>query len=105
MGITKEPRLMRTQLVCSAIPLLSLWAAYRIQKLRVWLLLGIGLQVLIPTAIPMLDVLPMEISGIVFLAISTPISVLAMYYFTREWNTATTTTTTATPPSDTLQNV
>ena len=70
-------------MVLACIPVIDLWAAYRIEKLRVWVLLWIGMaligMVVNPTG--------QDLAGaIVAILIGIPIALFLMRYLTMEWN-------------------
>ena len=43
MPVSREVYSVKVQMVLACIPIIDLWAAYRIEKLRVWILLYAGM--------------------------------------------------------------
>ena len=43
MPVSREVYSVKIQMILACIPVIDLWAAYRIEKLRVWILLWIGM--------------------------------------------------------------
>ena len=70
-------------MVLACIPVIDLWAAYRIEKLRVWVLLWIGMaligMVVNPTGKDLAGIIASILIGI-------PIALFLMRYLTMEWN-------------------
>ena len=43
MPVSREVYSVKVQMILACIPVIDLWAAYRIEKLRVWVLLYVGM--------------------------------------------------------------
>ena len=70
-------------MLLSIIPVVDLWAAYRIEKLRLWILLWIGLTLISFTLEGIGDFTTQFVIGLI---IDIPISVFLMRHFTMDWN-------------------
>lgn len=74
---------LRGQMIFSVIPILNLWAAYRIRKLRWFVLLLIGIWA-ITFAISFL--IPFPFSSVIDIAIYAILVIYYMKKWTIEWN-------------------
>lgn len=103
MSVKRERYSVNIQMILSIIPVVDLWAAYRIEKLRFWILLWIGLVwvdlilmdlILIDSSLIELalsdstigSIAGYEIYLVVHFLIVIPIAVFLMKHFTMEWN-------------------
>ena len=83
MPVKREQYSVNIQMILAIIPIVDLWASYRIEKLRFWILLYIGLALLDLT---IESAAGYEISLVLSFLIGIPIGVFLMRYFTIEWN-------------------
>jgi len=84
MPVKREVYSVNIQMILSLIPFVDLWAAHRIEKLTLWLLLWVGMFVMgfgVGMAIPN----PTS-SFIVSTILGSIIAVVLMRHFTMEWN-------------------
>ena len=83
LPVSREVYSVKIQMVLACIPVIDLWAAYRIEKLRVWVLLWIGMaligMVVNPTGKDLAGIIASILIGI-------PIALFLMRYLTMEWN-------------------
>jgi len=83
MPVNREIYSVNIQMILSIIPFVDLWAAYRIEKLRLWVLLWIGM-ILIGSILELIvDPVTQSIIGVL---IGILIAVFLMRHFTIEWN-------------------
>jgi hypothetical protein len=83
MPVSREVYSVKVQMVLACIPIIDLWAAYRIEKLRVWLLLWTGLILLSFTINPEGE----YNAGIAInILIGFGAALFLMRYLTIEWN-------------------
>lgn len=83
MPVERKTYSVNVQMILSIIPIVDLWAAYRIEKLRLWVLFWIGMM-LISGALMVLG--DPTIEFIIGMAITIPIALFLMRHFTMEWN-------------------
>lgn len=83
MPIKREQYSVNIQMILSIIPIVDLWATYRIEKLRFWILLWIGLAMV---DLIIVSIAGYEISLVLSFLIGIPIGVFLMRHFTMEWN-------------------
>ena len=83
MPVSREIYSVNIQMILSIIPFVDLWAAYRIEKLRLWVLLWIGMILMGSVLELIVDPVTQSIIGIV---IGILIAVFLMRHFTIEWN-------------------
>ena len=83
MPVTREVYSVKIQMILAIIPIVDLWASYRIEKLRFWILLYVGLA-LVDFTID--SIAGYETSFVMSLLIGIPIGVFLMRHFTMEWN-------------------
>ena len=83
MPVTREAYSVKIQMILSVIPFVDLWAAYRIEKLRLWVAYWIGM-IMISLGLSVIGEPTTEF--IIALAIEIPIAVFLMRHFTMEWN-------------------
>ena len=84
MPVARRPYSVVIQIILSVIPIVDLWAAYRIEKLRLWILYWIGMFFV--GLMVGFFVVDSTASTIISLAVSIPIAIFLMRYFTIEWN-------------------
>jgi len=84
MPVKRKVYSVNIQMILSIIPVVDLWAAYRIEKLRLWVLFWIGMFIV--GFLVGLIVVDYTASTIINLLISIPIAVFLMRHFTIEWN-------------------
>lgn len=83
MPVSREVYSVKVQMVLACIPIIDLWAAYRIEKLRVWLLLYAGM-ILVGF---MVNPTGEDIAGAVIgFLIGLGAALFLMRYLTIEWN-------------------
>jgi len=80
----KKPVNVTRMIIYSIIPILSIYAGWRIQKF--WVLFGINLALGIGVGLPLGVVLVDPYNFFVSLAIQIPISVLIVRHFARKYN-------------------
>ena len=83
MEVKKEPVNINIQTVLALIPVVDLWAVYRVKKFRFWMILCVGfiaLSAFISTVIPF----PYDLITIVI--IEMPITAYLMRVWSKEWN-------------------
>ena len=85
----KQSVIVNRMIIYSFIPILSIYAGWRIQKF--WVLVGINLVIGYGLGIPLGIVVPYPYGGIVALAIEIPISVFVVRHFARKYNEKITT--------------
>ena len=83
MPVKREIISVNVQMILSLIPIIDLWASYRIEKLRFWILLYIGL-ILVDFTIE--SIAGYDASLVMSFVIGIPAGVLLMRYWTMEWN-------------------
>lgn len=83
MPVEKKTYSVNVQMILAIIPIVDLWAVYRIEKLRLWVLYWIGM-ILISGALTAIGDPTVEF--IIALAIEIPIAVFLMRHITMEWN-------------------
>ena len=84
MEVKNEPVNINIQTVLALIPIVDLWAVYRVKKFRFWGILCIGfiaLSAFISTRIPF----PYDLITIVIIEV--PITAYLMRAWSKEWNT------------------
>jgi len=83
MPVSREIYSVKIQMILACIPVIDLWAAYRIEKLRVWVLLWIGMALIGMLVNPTGE----DLGGIVIsFMISIAAALFLMRYLTMEWN-------------------
>jgi len=83
LPVSREVYSVKVQMVLACIPIIDLWAAYRIEKLRVWLLLYAGM-ILVGF---MVNPTGEDIAGAVIgFLIGLGAALFLMRYLTIEWN-------------------
>lgn len=83
MGVKREPVNVNIQTILAIIPIVDLWAVYRVKKCRFWCLLCVGfiaLSALISSVIPF----PYDLITIVIIEV--PITAYLMRVWSKEWN-------------------
>lgn len=83
MGVKREPVNVNIQTILAIIPIVDLWAVYRVKKFRFWCLLCVGfiaLSALISSVIPF----PYDLITIVIIEV--PITAYLMRIWSKEWN-------------------
>lgn len=83
MGVKREPVNVNIQTILAIIPIVDLWAVYRVKKFRFWCLLCVGfiaLSALISSVIPF----PYDLITIVIIEV--PITAYLMRVWSKEWN-------------------
>ena len=83
MKVKNEPVNINIQTVLALIPIVDLWAVYRVKKFRFWVILCIGfiaLSAIISTVIPF----PYDLITIVIIEV--PITAYLMRVWSKEWN-------------------
>ena len=83
MPVEKKSYSVNVQMILAIIPIVDLWAAYRIEKLRLWVLYWIGMLLISTALMELGDPL---VEFIIAMAIEIPIAVFLMRHFTMEWN-------------------
>jgi len=83
MPVTREVYSVKIQMILSLIPVVDLWAAYRIEKLRLWVLYWIGMSLI---SVSLMVIGDETIEIIIGMAIGIPIAIFLMRHFTMEWN-------------------
>ena len=83
MPVSREIYSVKVQMVLACIPIIDLWAAYRIEKLRVWLLFWTGLILLGFTINPESKY---DVEMVIHVLIGFGIALFLMRYLTIEWN-------------------
>ena len=84
MPVNREIYSVKIQMILSIIPFVDLWASYRIEKLRLWVLFWIGI-ILIGSIVTSIVVDYLS-STIVNIIINISIAFFLMRHFTMEWN-------------------
>lgn len=83
MPVSREVYSVKVQMVLACIPIIDLWAAYRIEKLRVWILLYAGMILVGFIVNPTGE----DIAGaVVGFLIGLGAALFLMRYLTIEWN-------------------
>jgi hypothetical protein len=83
MKVKNEAVNINIQTVLALIPIVDLWAVYRVKKFRFWVILCIGfiaLSAIISTVIPF----PYDLITIVIIEV--PITAYLMRAWSKEWN-------------------
>lgn len=83
MGVKREPVNVNIQTILAIIPIVDLWAVYKVKKFRFWCLLCVGfiaLSALISSVIPF----PYDLITIVIIEV--PITAYLMRIWSKEWN-------------------
>jgi len=83
MEVKNEPVNINIQTVLALIPIVDLWAVYRVKKFRFWCILCVGfiaLSAFISTEIPF----PYDLITIVIIEV--PITAYLMRVWSKEWN-------------------
>jgi hypothetical protein len=80
----KQPVNVKRMIIYSFIPILSIYAGWRIQKF--WVLLGINLLVGYGVGLPLEMVLSYPYGFVVSIAIQIPITVFVVRHFARKYN-------------------
>lgn len=83
MPVSRETYSVKIQMILSVIPFVDLWAAHRIEKLRLWLVFWLG-STMITLSLTVIGDETIEI--IIGIAITFPIALFLMRHFTMEWN-------------------
>jgi hypothetical protein len=81
--VAREVYSVKFQMVLAIIPVVDLWAAYRIEKLRFWILFWIGI-VMVGMVLGMIG--DPVIETVLGLLIGIPAALFLMRYFTIDWN-------------------
>jgi hypothetical protein len=81
--VAREVYSVKFQMVLAIIPVVDLWAAYRIERLRFWILFWIGI-VMVGMVLGMIG--DPVIETVLGLLIGIPAALFLMRYFTIDWN-------------------
>jgi hypothetical protein len=81
--VAREVYSVKFQMVLAIIPVVDLWAAYRIERLRFWILFWIGI-VMVGMVLGMIG--NPVIETVLGLLIGIPAALFLMRYFTIDWN-------------------
>lgn len=81
--VAREVYSVKFQMVLAIIPVVDLWAAYRIERLRFWILFWIGI-VMVGMVLGVIG--DPVIETILGLLIGIPAALFLMRYFTIDWN-------------------
>ncbi len=81
--VAREAYSVKFQMVLAIIPVVDLWAAYRIERLRFWILFWIGI-VMVGMVLGMIG--DPVIETVLGLLIGIPAALFLMRYFTIDWN-------------------
>ena len=81
--VAREVYSVKFQMILAIIPVVDLWAAYRIEKLRFWILFWIGI-VMVGMVLGMIG--DPVIETVLGLLIGIPAALFLMRYFTIDWN-------------------
>jgi len=83
VAVKREPVNVNTQTVLAVIPIVDFWAAYRIQKFRLWCLLYVGLLAL---NVPIEMVLPYPYGLTIAIIVDVSLVIYLMRKWSNEWN-------------------
>lgn len=83
MPVSREIYSVKIQMILSLISIVDLWAAYRIEKLRLWVLFYIGMVII---SLPLMVIDDVIIESLIGMIIGIPIALFLMRHFTIEWN-------------------
>jgi hypothetical protein len=81
--LAREVYSVKFQMILAIIPVVDLWAAYRIEKLRFWILFWIGI-VMVGIVLGVIG--DPVIETVLGLLIGIPAALFLMRYFTIDWN-------------------
>jgi hypothetical protein len=81
--VAREVYSVKFQMVLAIIPVVDLWAAYRIERLRFWILFWIGI-VMVGMVLGVIG--DPVIETVLGLLIGIPAALFLMRYFTIDWN-------------------
>jgi hypothetical protein len=81
--VAREVYSVKFQMILAIIPVVDLWAAYRIEKLRFWILFWIGI-VMVGIVLGVIG--DPVIETVLGLLIGIPAALFLMRYFTIDWN-------------------
>ena len=81
--VAREAYSVKFQMVLAIIPVVDLWAAYRIERLRFWILFWIGI-VMVGMVLGVIG--DPVIETVLGLLIGIPAALFLMRYFTIDWN-------------------
>ncbi|NOQ44499.1 MAG: hypothetical protein GQ471_02405 [Nitrosopumilus sp.] len=81
--VAREVYSVKFQMVLAIIPVVDLWAAYRIERLRFWILFWIGI-VMVGMVLGVIG--DPVIETVLGLLIGIPTALFLMRYFTIDWN-------------------
>jgi hypothetical protein len=81
--VAREVYSVKFQMILAIIPVVDLWAAYRIEKLRFWILFWIGI-VMVGMVLGVIG--DPVIETVLGLLIGIPAALFLMRYFTIDWN-------------------
>jgi len=80
---SSEKHSVNEQMIFAIIPIIDLWAAFRIEKLRIWIVIQIGLVLM---DWPIIEYGGAGASFAFWILFSIPVSVYLMRMWTIQWN-------------------